>query len=254
MLSSSLEHGVPEQMFSTPTQPAQGVSAVKALQIAASQGQRIYHITKTNQADVLPKLRLDGLAITEITQGLASGREVIAHTDRINVSGWTGEGYIIYDPYTGSGAYKITGGSNGGYYTLVAYAGAMIFFLAQFINVLSKAHWLGLGPYVYAGVGPYFLLAIAVVTFVALILAVIYGPSFAEYQAEMKIIDKYVMASLIGVGLGILILSGLGPVLAMLYMIMLLSQQLMLLLVQIEPPLSPTLGTPRCRIQPSVEA
>ena len=88
--------------------------------LAASQGQRIYHLTKTNQADVLPKLRLDGLALQEISQGLASGREVIAHTDRINVSGWTGEGYIIYDPYTGSGAYKITGGSNGGWGYLVA--------------------------------------------------------------------------------------------------------------------------------------
>jgi hypothetical protein len=30
------------------------------------------------------------------------------------VSGWTGEGYILLDPITGDGAYKITGGSNGG--------------------------------------------------------------------------------------------------------------------------------------------
>lgn len=94
-LSSTLEHVVPEQMFSSPTQPAQGVSAVKALQIATSQGQRIYHITSQNQAQVLPQLRLDGLALNEINQALATGKEVITHTDRISVPGWTGEGYIL---------------------------------------------------------------------------------------------------------------------------------------------------------------
>jgi hypothetical protein len=114
MVSSILESAVPEQMFSTSAQPAEGVSAAKALQIASSQGQRIYHITPSNQAQVLPNLHLDSLAMSEITQALATGREVIAHTDRISVSGWTGEGYILFDPVTGDGAYKITGGSNGG--------------------------------------------------------------------------------------------------------------------------------------------
>ena len=102
-------------MFSTSTQPAQGVSAVKALQIASQQGQRIYRITQANQASILPNLHLDGLAMNEITTALATGKEVVAHTDRISVPGWTGEGYILFDPVTGDGAYKITGGGNGGY-------------------------------------------------------------------------------------------------------------------------------------------
>lgn len=114
VISSALEHAVPEQMFSTPAQRAEGISAVKALQIAATQGQRIYHITQANQAQTLPNLHLDGLAMTEISQALAVGKEVIAHTDRIAVPGWTGEGYILLDPDTGEGAYKITGGANGG--------------------------------------------------------------------------------------------------------------------------------------------
>src|SRR3989344_4011810 len=95
-------------------QPVQGFSAVKALQIAASQGQRIYHIKPQNQAQALPNLHLDGLAMQEITTALATGKEVIAHTDRISVPGWIGEGYILFDPVTGAGAYKITGGGNGG--------------------------------------------------------------------------------------------------------------------------------------------
>lgn len=115
ILSSALEHSVPEQLFSTPTQPANGVSAVKALRMAAQQGQRIYHITPANQAMVLPNLHLDGLALSEITQALNAGKEVVAHTNQISVSGWTGEGYILFDPVTGAGAYKITGGSNGAF-------------------------------------------------------------------------------------------------------------------------------------------
>lgn len=103
-------------MFTTdPNNPVGGVSAVKALQIAASQGQRIYHISPTNQAQVLPNLHLDAQAMSEITTTLATGKEVIAHTDRISVPGWTREGYILFDPVTGAGAYKIAGGANGGF-------------------------------------------------------------------------------------------------------------------------------------------
>jgi hypothetical protein len=122
MLSSALEHSVPEQIFGTPQQAIQAVSAVKALQIAAQQGQRIYHITQANQAQVISDLRLDGLALNEINQALAAGREVIAHTDRVSIPGFTGEGYILFDPISGSGAYKITGGMNGGWGYLVAAA------------------------------------------------------------------------------------------------------------------------------------
>ena len=115
-LMSTLEHAIPELMFNTdPANPVEGVSAVKALQIAAQQGQRIYHITQQNRDTVLPQLNLGSLARTEIIQGLNAGKEVITHTDQISVPGWTGEGYIITDPETGAGAYKISGGGNGGF-------------------------------------------------------------------------------------------------------------------------------------------
>jgi hypothetical protein len=44
MNGSSLEHSVPEQLLSTLENPAQGISAVKALQIANDQGIPIYTI------------------------------------------------------------------------------------------------------------------------------------------------------------------------------------------------------------------
>ncbi len=41
--------------------------------------------------------------------------------------GWTGAGYIILDPVTGAGAYKITGASNGGF--LAAFAMTVVAFI-----------------------------------------------------------------------------------------------------------------------------
>lgn len=124
-LSSELESSVPEQMFNATTTSEQGVSAMKALQVAGQLGQRVYRITPVNQTQILPNLHLDSKAMSDITQALAVGKEVIAHTDRVSISGWTGEGYILFDPLTGDGAYKITGGTNGGHHPLPIIAEVM---------------------------------------------------------------------------------------------------------------------------------
>lgn len=56
---------------------------------------------------------LDTMA--EIKNALYAGKEVITHTDAVSVPGWSGAGYIITDPDTGAGAYKISGGGNGSF-------------------------------------------------------------------------------------------------------------------------------------------
>jgi hypothetical protein len=53
--------------------------------------------------------------MNEIIASLNSGKMVITHTESVSVPGWTGAGYIILDQATGSGAYKISGGANGGH-------------------------------------------------------------------------------------------------------------------------------------------
>ena len=121
--ASAAEHAVPELMFadhskllSDPSQP-QGVSAVKALAIAASQGQKIYTLTPVNQAihsSVVSGLQISADVKNEITNALSAGKEVTVHEKDITVNGWTGCGYIIIDQDTGAGAYKISGGANGG--------------------------------------------------------------------------------------------------------------------------------------------
>ncbi|NCT08428.1 MAG: hypothetical protein CO150_08375 [Nitrospirae bacterium CG_4_9_14_3_um_filter_53_35] len=113
MNSSALEHSVPEQLFSTPENPVQGVSAVKALAIANSQGIPIFQINKANMATILPQLQLDGDTISDIQNAVNAGKEVTVSKTNITFNGWNGCGYLIIDPETGSGAYMISGGSNG---------------------------------------------------------------------------------------------------------------------------------------------
>lgn len=114
ILGSALEHAIPEQEFSTPENPIDGVSAVKILSKAAALGQRIYTITAQNQAVALPNLNHRQATMNAIRAALAAGKEVTTHTDPISVPGYTGSGYIIIDPETGDGGYIIEGGLNGG--------------------------------------------------------------------------------------------------------------------------------------------
>jgi hypothetical protein len=115
MISSTLEHTVPEQMFTTDSlNPPEAVSTMKALQKASQQGQRIYHLTPVNMSNALPNINHAQETMIEITYALNAGKEVITHTDSISVPGWSGAGYIVLDPITGEGAYKISGGVNGG--------------------------------------------------------------------------------------------------------------------------------------------
>jgi hypothetical protein len=114
MMISSLEHRVPELFFSNETTTSVAVSAVKALAIASPQGQRVYQITSANAAMVLPSLNIDSQVKEEIRNSVAVGKVATVSQQNVTVSDWTGVGYIIADPQTGAGAYRISGGSNGG--------------------------------------------------------------------------------------------------------------------------------------------
>ncbi|QGX38488.1 transglutaminase domain-containing protein [Permianibacter aggregans] len=117
---SAFEHLVPEQLFSTPQQKAEGVSAVKAIAIANAQGQRIYTIDQNNLETALSQITLDIDTENDIRAAVESGKQVTTHQNPITYHGWTGAGYIITDTESGAGAYKISGGADGG---VLAYTG-----------------------------------------------------------------------------------------------------------------------------------
>jgi hypothetical protein len=111
---SAMEHLVPEQMFSTETNKAQGVSAAKALAIASAEGQKIFTITQSNLELALSKINISAESENDIRNAVNTGKVVTTHEARINFNGWIGEGYTVIDPSTGAGGYLIAGGGNGG--------------------------------------------------------------------------------------------------------------------------------------------
>jgi transglutaminase-like putative cysteine protease len=134
LAGSSYEHLVPEVLFADPGLPAsdsgqpQGVSAVKLLAIAAAQGQKIYSLGPANRsahAPALAALSLDADAEAEIADALAAGMNVTFHEATVTSHGWTGAGYIILNPENGGGAYRLSGGANGGW--------ILILFVAAFL-------------------------------------------------------------------------------------------------------------------------
>ncbi len=111
---SGNEHRVLDQLF----RPILGnsfeaVSAVKALAAANAAGQRVFTIDQVNRDTVLPQLAIDAGIKAEISNAVSAGKIATVSQTDITMGVWRGVGYIIFDPLTGSGAYKISGGSNG---------------------------------------------------------------------------------------------------------------------------------------------
>jgi hypothetical protein len=118
---SAMEHLVPEEMFSQPDAPTHGVSAVKALAIASAEGQKIWSIEQSNLDLAISQIDLGPEVEAEIKNAVLAGKIATVHETNIIYHGWVGSGYLLIDPETGAGAYKIAGGANGGVImTLVA--------------------------------------------------------------------------------------------------------------------------------------
>ena len=129
--ASAMEHAAPEAFWVDKTKCshtdengriqnptlnpcAEAISAVKAIAIAQSEGQKIYTINKQNAQTALQKLPIGGEVGSEIRNAVNAGKEVTVHEKSINKHGWKGFGYIVIDPETGAGAYLIEGSRNGG--------------------------------------------------------------------------------------------------------------------------------------------
>jgi len=180
--ASALEHATPEEFWidrkqcrytdengqiqnPSLTDCPQAVSAVKALAIAARQGQKIYTITQKNAAAALPKLSLSRGVAEEIQNAIAAGKEVTVHEKAINAYGFSGFGYIIIDPETGVGGYLIEGKGNGSYLSGLL-LGATLAILIITLSLLlipaaGGALTIATGMLFYSFIAP-FLAAIAV--------------------------------------------------------------------------------------------
>lgn len=112
IIASYLEAGIYDQSFLQTA--GQSISAATALQIANESGQQIYKVTSNNAGSIVSQLQIDSQVKSDIANAAASGFEIIVPQRNLTVGAFTGAGYIITDPSTGSGQYLISGGRNGG--------------------------------------------------------------------------------------------------------------------------------------------
>ncbi len=132
--------------------------------MAAAQGQKIYTITRevhqNNPGIVQSGLyALSSSTKQAIQNALDAGHEVTTHEAPITQSGWTGAGFIAIDPDTGAGGYVIDGGSNGG--ALIVQGGSALLVIIKIVNLLRIA------AIVAAGINPFVMLFVGIVTLIA---------------------------------------------------------------------------------------
>ncbi|HYU70992.1 MAG TPA: transglutaminase-like domain-containing protein [Burkholderiales bacterium] len=138
---SENEAAIPEHLFNNVRHNDQGVSATRSMAAALGQGQRIYSIDGANAPLNLPRLTIDAAVKQEISDAVGAGKVAIVSEGNVTIGGWTGVGYVIIDPDTGAGAYKISGGINGG-----SLASTLANLMALAAGALDALLSLGVGP------------------------------------------------------------------------------------------------------------
>jgi hypothetical protein len=184
MASSALEHSVPEQFFSTTDKSTEGISSVKALKIANDQGMPVYTINQSNLATILPLLQVRQEVKNDIQNAVNAGKIVTVSQSNISYKGWTGCGYIVTNPETGSGAYMISGGLAGFFGILGAYFTAIV-------DVISKDKVKG-----FVNVKPSPILeicakigsALTIIGFAATVTDIVANPKLNELQKILEIL------------------------------------------------------------------
>ena len=120
MMASQMEASVYDLAFNK-AYTGRGISTAQILAYANQQGIPIYTINSSNINSILPILQVSNTVKTEIQDAAASGEIVTIPQSNITKDGWTGVGYLIYDPTTGAGAYMINGGLAGGGYNCACF-------------------------------------------------------------------------------------------------------------------------------------
>jgi len=173
-------------------------------QLANAQGQQIYKIDQTNIDTVLPKLNLSNPVKQDIQSSVNAGKYVITHTDNVSVPGWSGAGYAVIDPLTGSDAYMISGGENGGWVELAAILGSAAFLLG--VSSVSIEAFI-LGSLILGPLGPFF----AVLTIISAMVAIVYSTFLLSSNNQL---DRSIFFGVIDSLFGIITILGGKEILA----------------------------------------
>jgi RHS repeat-associated protein len=73
----------------------------------------IYELSQSNVSQDLPTLSLTDDDKTDIQNAVGAGQIVLVPAREMRVGSWSGVGYVVMDPTTGAGAWRVSGGLNG---------------------------------------------------------------------------------------------------------------------------------------------
>ncbi|MEM7232854.1 MAG: TetR/AcrR family transcriptional regulator [Planctomycetota bacterium] len=113
-LGSTLESHIPGALFAGAEDEAYWMSTTDALAIASQLGSEMLFITQQNLNCALPRLSLSAEEVHEIRDAVERGFVAIAHGSPLQAKNSVQTGYVLLDPSTGSGVYRMSGGYNGG--------------------------------------------------------------------------------------------------------------------------------------------
>jgi transglutaminase-like putative cysteine protease len=111
--ASGTEGAAIEEVFSKPL--GHGSNTMRLLQLANEQRIPIYHLNSDNIAAYRGALQHAPEVMADIDNALAAGLEVVIPQFRQTHGAWTGSGYIMMDPVTGSADYRVSGGLSGNF-------------------------------------------------------------------------------------------------------------------------------------------
>ena len=73
----------------------------------------LYEISQANVGQDLPTLSLNDDDKTDIQNAVGAGQIVLVPAREMRIGSWSGVGYVVMDPNTGAGVWRVSGGLNG---------------------------------------------------------------------------------------------------------------------------------------------
>lgn len=107
--ASAYTHLLLDALFTDAVHTGRTASTVRALDAANIAKQKIFQITASNSASVIPQLSVDAGAVSAIQDAIGAGRTATISQTSVGIGNWNGVGYLLEDPVVGSGDYEITG-------------------------------------------------------------------------------------------------------------------------------------------------
>lgn len=127
------------------------VSTMSIFEQAEKEGTALVTLTKKNYNETISGVSADRDTLAEVEQAVEQGYTVILPEKETVLNDWKGTGYLILNPETGAGAYRISGGLSGGSTsTAVTIAGVCAVIVLICLLVLMAVGIVNLLVFMYA--------------------------------------------------------------------------------------------------------